>query len=696
MKSRSLPDPIDGALLVALVAVVLSVTYAYVTVERAFYYWDLAVYHDLARTVASAFHQSWGTGWGAVRRSLGEDYNALFAVPLVPFLDGRTSRLAYTLSLALVYLVPFALCIGALATRVVVGPTREVFWTAAGLTLLVPMSWVPTLRGYPDTGAASLVVLAAWIYTRAEGPHRARDSAAIGFLLALAALFRRPFVYAALAFVASAVVFEITRAVLRRRRGEGDMRTDGAALAVRFVAGTAAAIVVVAALGRDFVVRLRTYDFVSLYRAYEEHATVVFAWYWSAYGPAALALAAGGAIAAWRARLLQRSGASFLALLAAVSVVQWLFAVRQLGEQYTVQFTPFLVLGLAALLWTIWRLEAPLRRALARTAFAAALAANVVFGLTSVATDSSVRHAFGGSWLPLVREDYGTLAEFAEYLRQTSNPGRGIYVVASSHTISPDLLRHVESALHDGDTAVDFLSVPTVDSRDYYPLDALLEAEHVVVVMPLQTHLRPEEQRILSFVYDLFTTGGELAQDFEMRPDSFTLQGGARISVYSRRRATSLPTALRTLEAIEREIPVRPGQQADWIVVNRRFRAWVSRNPDGSTEWVAHPSPRGQTPSTVVAWLGPPPGPAEILGTVTFVDGRCQGATLAFATADEEGRLSPLAAVQRRPGQDGHFQVAVTPEKGRLVISLLDYAEGASIDFCLLIVDPLVLRPMPR
>jgi hypothetical protein len=689
------PDPLDGALLIALVTVVLSVTYAYVIVEQFFYYWDLALYQDMARNVASAFRQSWAAGWGDVRQSLGEDYNSLFALPLVPFVSRHDTRMAYTLSLALVYLVPFALSVGALATRVLVGPARAVFWTATGMTLFVPMSWVPTLRGYPDAGAATLVVLAAWIYLRDEEHARVPDAALIGALLTLASLFRRPFLYAALSFVVSAVAFETTRAISRHRQGQGDLRKDDAALALRLAGGALAAIVVMAVLGRGFVLRLRTYDFASLYSSYEEPVPVVVAWYARVYGGAAVGLAAAGAIAGWRAHLLRRPSASFLALFGAVSVLQWAFAVRQLGEQYTLHFTPFVVLGLAALLWAIWGIEAPLKRALARTAFTIVLVANVVFGLTTVATGSPVRHAFGGAWVPLVRWDYGTIVEFIDYLRQTSNPAQGIYVVASSHTISPDLLRHAERALHDGHVALDFLNVPTVDSRDDYPLEALLEAEHVVLVTPLQTHLRPEEQKILDLVYDLFTKGSALAQDFEKRPDFFPLQGGAGISVYSRRRPTSLATALRTLETIEREIPDRPGQQADWTVVNRRFRAWVSRHPDGSTEWIAHPSPRGQTPSTVLAWLGRPLSRAEILGRITFVDARCPGATVAFATADTAGVLSPLASVARRPGEDGQFQVTLAPGPGRLVIRLLDLAEGTSIDHCLLKIDPLVVRAAP-
>jgi hypothetical protein len=698
MKSRWVPDPLDGVLLIALVAVVLSVTYAYVSTERFFYYWDFAVHQDLAWTTAAAFRESWGAGWREVRRSLAEDYNALFAVPLAPLL-GRLwdSRLAYEGSLALVYLCPFVLSIGALATRVISGPARTVFWTAAWLTLFVPMAWVPTLRGYPDAGAATLVVVASCVYLREDDHRSIRDAAVIGVLLTLSVLFRRHFLYAALAFVVSAIVYELARAVSRHRHDRRELRTACAALGARIVVGALAATVLMAALGRGFVERLRSYDFASLYRGYEEPALVVLGWYARVYGAAVLALAALGVIAGWRSRILHRSRMAFLALFGALSLLQWLLAVRQLGEQYTLHFTPVIVLGLAALLWTIWSIEAPLRRAVARTAFTVVLVANVLFGLSTVAVGSSVRRAFGGAWVPLVRWDYETLAELVEYLRKTTNPEEGLYVVASSHAINPDILRHAEWTLHGRrDVCLDLLSVPAIDSRDEYPLGALLEAQHVILVRPLQTHLRPEEQRVLGVVYDLFTKDEEIARDFTERPDRFALHGGAAISVYSRRRPTDLPTALRTLAVIEQQVPTRPGQLPDWTVVSRRYRAWVTRNRDSSTKWVAHPSPRGQTPSTVLAWLGPKTEQAEILGTVTFVDQRCLGATLAFATADAGGMLTPLATIQRRPGEDGRFRLPLAAGAGRLVISLLDYAEGASIDYCLLTVDPLVLRPAPH
>jgi hypothetical protein len=76
-----------------------------------------------------------------------------------------------------------------------------------------------------------------------------------------------------------------------------------------------------------------------------------------------------------------------------------------------------------------------------------------------------------------------------------------------------------------------------------------------------------------------------------------------------------------------------------------------------------------------------------------FVDRRCQGATLAFSTIPPGGQLSQLAEVRRKPGEDGHFHVALSLQPGEpLFLNLLDYTEGTSIDYCLLKIDPLVTR----
>ena len=694
---RWVPGPLDGALLLALGAVIVAVTYFYVSAERVFYFWDHAVFQDIAASTASAFRASAREGWDTVRRSIDEDYNALFAVPLVPLLLVLgESRLAYEISLSVVYLLPFALAVGLLATRVAAAPSRVAFWTGAWVTVLVPASWVPTLRGYPDAGGAALVVLALCAYLGDERRSR-RIAAVVGGLLALAVLFRRHFLYAALAFVTAAVLDELAHALVRWRRGGATLRDDLVALSGRMIAGAFGAAITSAVVGLGFLERVRAYDFRSLYRGYEEPAGVVWHWYVAPYGWLAVALALVGVVAGARSGLLRPPRISFVALFTAVSALQWVIAVRQLGEQYTLQFTPLVVIGLAALLWSLDLVRRPAAHAAARVLLTTLLGANAILGLSNldVGSASAARPLFAGGWMPLYSWDYDVVSDLVEYLRKSTKPGEGIFVVASSRSLNPDLLRHAEQTLHGRDGArLQMLKVPQVDSRDVYPLGALLEAEHVVVARPFQGHLRPEAQRVLGVVHELFEGGQGIARDFTRRNISFPMDDEARISVYSRHRPTDLATALEALDFIVQRVPSRPGTQPDWTVVNRRFPSWLSRHPDGSAAWAAHPSPSGSAPSTVLAYLGPETGPIEVRGTVTFLDGRCAGATLVLGAADTLGQVHPLADVRKRPGEDGRFDVTVSRRDGeRLLLSLLDHGSGASIDYCLLRLDPLVAGP---
>ena len=695
---RWVPSTLDGALLLALGAVIVVVTYEYVTAERFFYFWDHAVFQDLAWSTASAFRVSARDGWEVVRRSLHEDYNAFYALPLVPLLlVFGESRLAYEISLSLVYLLPFALAVGLLAARVASEPSRKAFWTGAGVTLLVPASWVPTLRGYPDAGGAALVVLALCVYLGDEARRSRRVSAVVGGLLASSVLFRRHFLYAALALVASAMLDELARALHDWRQGRATLRDELVALGRRLIAGAFGAAITSVVVGLGFLERVRAYHFHSLYRGYEEPAGVVFDWFVAPYGWLAVAVALSGVVAGARSGVLRRRRISFLVLFTGVAALQWLVGVRQLGEQYTLAFTPLVVIGLAAGLWAVDLVRRPLPRLAARALLAALLAANAVLGLSSVDIGSAAaaRLFFAGRWTPLKSEGYDAVTDVVGYLRKSTKPEEGIFVVASSRLFNPDLLRHAERTLHGPEgTRLQVLSVPQVDSRDVYPLAALLEAEHVVVVRPFQGHLRPEEQRVLSVVYELFEADRGIARDFIRILVNFPMDDTTRIFVYRRQRPTDLATALETLDFIVQHVPSRPGTQPDWAVVNRRFPSWLSRNPDGSAAWVAHPSPRGSLPSTVLAYLGREAGPIEVQGTVTFIDGRCKGATLAFGAADTSGEVHPLAEVRKRPGEDGRFDIRVTrPDGPRLVLSLLDHGDGASIDYCLLRIDRLLARP---
>jgi len=661
------------------------------------------VFQDIAWNTLTAFQQSLGAGLRFLGQSFHDDYNAVFAIPLVPFLRVLgDSRLSYELALAVVYLCPFVWSIGGLATLLVPGPRRLVFWSAIWLTLLVPMTWVPTLRGYPDAGAATLFVLALTLHLRDPDAKSARSALGVGCLLALSIIFRRHFLYAALALTGTVVLHTLlVRALARPGRWRSLVREVlrlARWLALVALAGVTTTVLV----AYGFFERLRSQDFLSLYRSYEESLATVFRWYLPPYGWIAW-LAAGTGLLLGLRNPVHPQRATFLALLGGVSVLQWWLAVRQLGEQYTLQFTPTIVLGLMLLGSTILRrIRRPVLTGVA-TLGLCYLVADAGLGLASLnpGKDSPLRPLFAGRWAPLDRENYEDILWLIKYLHRDppQAPGTGVYVTASSHLLNPDMLRHAEGALFGRDKAlINVLPVPDVDSRDYYPLGRLLDAEVVVVGDPVQYHLRPEEQRVLRVVHDLFVRGDGIARDFSKQPARFALEDHATALIFKRRQPTSMSTALQTLDIIRSALPARPGMQTDWVVVERAFPWWIERNPGGSTRWVAHPTRRKDSrAATALAYIGARPPAMAATGTVHFVDARCQGATLAFSILDATGRFDPVAEVRRKPGQDGRFAVPVrSSHDGTLVLRLLDYAQDVSIDYCLLDINPLETHASQR
>jgi hypothetical protein len=682
----------DGASFVALVAVVLSVTWVYVASERTFYFWDHAEYHDIATRTAAAFRESTGRGIAFLQESYRGDYNALFALPLVPWLLAfGESRLAFEVSLALVYLVPLSLAIGALAVRLVPGGGRAAFWLAVGATLLVPMAWVPTFRGYPDSGAAALVVLAMLVFLEDDRLREPRTLVYLGGLLGLAVVFRRHFAYAATAFLLSIAVDALLE---RRGAGSSRPRTPGVAglgLRLLAVAGIALATGVVTAASS--VRRMLVLDYSSLYRSYEQPLGVLTTYFVGCYGWATLLLACAGFAVAALSPGVGRRRARFVLLFCGLSWVQWSLVVRQVGVQYTLHFTPTIVLGLCLLLF------APLPgrwsglRPSAVVLVLGSSVANLYLGLWGPATPvpRSLQPLVVRGWTPLVRSDYSEIVALVRALRADTGPGPAAFVVSSSTCLNASIVSAADRGVPGGMGRLDVLPVPSVDSNGYYPLNELLAAGQVVLARPFQPHLAPDQQVVLRTVYDTFAAGVGIARDFSESPRVFRLDG-CTVSLFERRRPTGPTTALGMLRAFEERVPERPGLQPDWVTIDRRFPTRVIRRPDGSTTLVAHPSPRGATPSTAFTLLDVLAGPASIEGTVRFVDARCEGAALRLWAMDGGGVRRPLQEVRRRPEDDGRFSVRVAPRPGeRLFLDIVEHDEGASIDYCLLTIDPLVV-----
>ncbi len=604
---------VDAACLAGLILIILIITSLYITSERNFHWW--IDWYERTLTIVTAFGESPAKAFQIIGQSLVSERNRLYTLPLLPFfwLFG-SSRLVYQIGLALVYLLPFALVMGAIATQLIRVHTRTVFWATALLTLLIPVSWIPGFMGIPDTGGAAFIGLATFFYLQDVRLKRWWRIPLIGMLIGLAILLRRPFVYAGVAFLGG-----LTLQALFFFIDEVQKQPPKNALTYRFASGSpywatlapgwifinaiawrnllfacvqigligVAALVTLGIVAPQFTYAALTTDYKTLYTAWTLPFGDIFSLYASFYGWGTWLLVVLGFSACLVTRALPLPAVRFLALSGILSLGIWLVLLRYGNVFYSLQVTPLVIIGLVALIWTSWiRLKGNVRT-LMLGVVGCYLVGNLIVGLAPIGSISRIFYPlFALNMPPQVRTDYDQVVRLVNYLRQLTPKQEPIFIVGYQRLqLTSSMVRGVEQVLYaQKDRFLNILPAPEVDSRDYYPLEPLLEAQYVVVPSHLPDYssdptqqaavgewLPNKEYGVVNVVFDAFTQNWEFAQDFQRLPVQFQFEKGVVVNIYQRIRPTALSTTVRTLHTMKQQIGEQPGSQGDWIVLSQWF-----------------------------------------------------------------------------------------------------------------------------
>ena len=691
-----------------------AVTTIYVSSEHTFYYWDYAQYQDMTAAKAIFFRELPGNlvlalqkTIGSIWKSTAQDYSDFHTLLSIPFiLAFGNTRLVYILTLTLLYVLPFSLVLGAIATKLIPFQPRAVFWSTALLALLTPASWLPSLRGYPDASSAFLVALAVLAYLHDSKLQKRWQILSIGFCITLAILFRRHFVYAGISLFACIILQALLNFLdevrLNHRQSKQQLLKDFRQifLTISITVG------ILAVIGLPFVKRILSTNFSLLYASYEQPIWINLEHYRDYYGWIACLLAVFGFTAGVFNRVLSRSVARFLALLTLFSIMQWVFKVKQLGFHYSMHFTPWVVLGLSAFAWTAWSRLKLRKRTLVLGLSTAYLAVNFAVGLgLSEASinlpfnqsfiNTGLLKLFAASYLPQQRPDYNEIVRLIDHLRNVVSSKQPIYVAASSPALSSDLLWQANRRLHDdvmSYSSKEFWQskslsiiqwVPFADSRDPYPLEQLLKSDLVVIATPFQFHLRPEEHDVLKVVVDAFTQNWEFAQDFTHLPEQFYLDSGVTVSLYKRVRPTSQETAIRTLKAMESYMGKRPGGQLNWLDLSREMNQYLRQDGQNSYRIDFYPKDSTQPFSSKLLYLNEVQIPATLSGRLSYSSPKCGAVTLQTSTLDAQANLLQAQALQHRPNDAVEFSFDIANQNSAyLLLEVASNGTQSPNDYC--------------
>ncbi len=723
---------IDGFFLFLLVLATVVLTSIYVSSERTFYWWDYAGYNTATVNTANLFRDSPTQAWREVIQSLSKEKNLLISLPLVPFilLFGE-SRLSYILGVSLIYLLPFRLLLGAISAKLIPVYPRTVFWSTVWLSLLIPMSWIPTLRGYLDTGGCVFVALAILVYLQDVKLKSWWQIPLIGCFLAAAILFRRHFAYSAIAFLGAATLQVFSEFIVLKYRRDRAMpcpkdrdtavpfpyvdcpkdRDTAVPFPYRYllesgvklglIAATSFAILMLVA--GDFTRSAVTVDYRNLYAAWSLPVNDILTRYADFYGLGTWLLVAIGFSAGMLTRRLVSKAAIFIVLFGILSLVEWLLVLRYGYLHYTIHVTPIALLGLSAFFWTTWLTLRGKIRYLILGAAGLYLVVNAAVGLIPVKLNLS--KLFVANFPPLVRSDYGEVVKLVDFLRKIAPNEEPIYIAGASNSFNANILRQANRKLNppSGWWKLNVIGRPQIDSRDTYPLPELLMSQYAVVAVPFQQVLlsdeqvlRSHEQDVVKVVYDAFTQNWEISRDFQLLPEQFKLENGVTVSIYRRIRPTSIATAVKTLDAMQRQIGDKPGTQLDWISLHQSIYTSpnysVSKESHNLYNIVTHPIKNSNKLDTSFLYLGSLSEKIKITGKLYFQNKQCPGISLRLTLWNKQGKV--INSVAQNYTQVNPFDLNLSLEAKNptyLLLEVLNMDQRDLTNQCKLEIDNLAV-----
>ncbi len=244
----------------------------------------------------------------------------------------------------------------------------------------------------------------------------------------------------------------------------------------------------------------------------------------------------------------------------------------------------------------------------------------------------------GPIWL-MQTPSYDEIVRLAKYLASRTTSKDSVYVAASSSFNSDALLsaRDVLPAKQRFDFTMS--PVPRINSRDFFPIGQLAEADYVVTADPPLLHMaRPEEQDLVSMVVEAFRDGWPVARSFEELPETFKINGST-VRVYHRTGHVPLSADVDMLERFKARFETPPGIQTESIPADAPFGARIAGEVGARVTVIGtHPTQRSSAPeATTLLHYDTIKAPMDLTVAALFVDSHCPGATAEVLAVPSSG-----------------------------------------------------------
>jgi len=511
--------------------VIIFQTAAFISSEQNIYYWDYNGYwrmwedfcmsfpHDPINSIRTVFH--------SVRH---DDYNSLpVALTSWFYILDVPSRLSYITSLSVTYLFPTVILFHLLCKSF--SKDRSFAWLS--ITFILPITfvafWSPTLKGYPDISGL-IPIIAAILYVSNNDLSNQRElkkALVTGFLLWSPFLLRRWYAYTVVSLYMSLPVLNY----FIYNNGKHNLNGIIKIVVNFFIAGIFSILLALIFQGA-LLKRIIQTDYSLLYSAYQasfDHSLsnlyhniglyilplVAISLLWSLYG--------------------EKTKDKLLVIFCAFNLIFSFFLFTRTQSPGIQHCLPF---ALWALIISAFGFKVILqisKQKIYQISIAFIIILTSIYinyvSLFSVSQLQTLDKILPTKSLPIHVDNFDNYIKLTREIETLTNGNEKVTILSSSSILNDDMINTISNRHLSGKIAY----TSQVDLRDGINMSSLM-SRYFVVADPVQTHLSPDGQRVITIPAKEIISGEGIGSAFKKIGAGYKLSGEVTAYIYERTR----------------------------------------------------------------------------------------------------------------------------------------------------------------
>lgn len=513
-----------------LLAIIIQAS-AFIAHEQNIYYWDFNGYwrmwegfcvtftNDPINSIRTVFH--------SVRH---DDYNSLpVALTSWFYLFDLPSRLSYIISLTVMYLFPTVILFHLLCKRF--SDNHAIEWLL--LTCILPLTfvafWAPTMKGYPDiSGLIPIIAALLYVSNNDLGDKvRIKKALVTGLLLWSPFLLRRWYAY-------TVVSLYLSLPVLNYFIYNNAKHSFGRVIITIksfFAAGTFSVLLTLIFQGA-LIRRIFETDYATIYSAYQSSLTHSIETIYNNIGLYLLPFVIVGLLSVFVEK--GRNG-KFLVIFSAFNLIFSFFLFTRTQSPGVQHCLPFALWALIIAAFGLKRLLQLTNNKAYQWSVLGIVTVSCMF-INYASLFSANQYQPFGKFLPIKSlpmhvDNFNNYVELVKNIETLTQGKDKVTILSSSSVLNDDMINTISHRKLTGKIAY----ASQVDLRDGINVESLL-SRYFVVADPVQTHLSPDGQRVITIPANEILSGDRIGSAFRKIGAGFKLSGGVTAYIYERTR----------------------------------------------------------------------------------------------------------------------------------------------------------------